>query len=97
MITAEPSASPVSTILRVNFQNGPFHNIGDALLEAKIGDKIMVSPGRYKETLRISKAVHIIGDGHVSVNIAHALLLLPKLLLSALSALMTGRHHRIKW
>jgi parallel beta-helix repeat protein len=41
-------------------------------LEAKIGDKIVVSPGRYREALRINKAIQIIGDGHLSVNFKFA-------------------------
>ena len=63
----EPTGSPVSTILRVDFQKGPYRRVADALLDSTIGDKIVVSPGRYKETLRINKAVYIIGDGHLSV------------------------------
>jgi hypothetical protein len=67
--SGEPAGSPVTTILRVHLQNGPHHTIGDALLEAKIGDKIIVSPGRYREALRINKAIQIIGDGHLSVDL----------------------------
>jgi hypothetical protein len=67
LTVVDPEGSPVTNILRVNMKHGPYHNIGDALLDAKLGDKILISPGRYKEAIRINKSVHIIGDGHLSV------------------------------
>ena len=33
---------------------------------AKIGDKVIVSPGKYNETLRMSRPMSIVGEGHVS-------------------------------
>src|SRR5262245_36060638 len=40
-----------------------FRTIGEALQQATNGSRIMVKPGVYKESLRITKKVEIIGDG----------------------------------
>jgi hypothetical protein len=40
--------------------------VQDAIRAANVGDRIMVSPGRYHETIRIDRPVEIFGDGHVS-------------------------------
>jgi hypothetical protein len=61
-----PQGAPVSTALRVHQQDGPFKSIAEAMNKAKVGDKIIVAPGKYKETLRMTRPLIIIGDGHVS-------------------------------
>ena len=42
---------------------GHVKTINAALRKARAGTRITVRPGRYKETLRIDKAVEIVGDG----------------------------------
>ena len=63
---AQPQGAPVATALRVHQHDGPYKTISDAMRAAKVGDKIIVSPGKYSETLRMSRPMSIIGEGHVS-------------------------------
>ena len=61
-----PPGPPVVTALRVHQKDGPYKTIADAMRIAKVGDKIIVAPGKYVETLRMTRPVSIIGEGHVS-------------------------------
>eukprot|EP00961_Rhodomonas_salina_P248829 3363168-Rhodomonas_salina.2 len=62
----EPFGAPVSTMLTVNAKNGPCYTINEAMREAKVGDKIILTPGKYTESLRMTRPMQIIGEGHVS-------------------------------
>ena len=48
------------------FQDGHYHTITEALVNAQVGrQRVLVTPGVYKESLKIDKPVLIIGDGPV--------------------------------
>jgi parallel beta-helix repeat protein len=45
------------------YQGGHFTTVGDAVKAAKEGDRILVRPGQYEESLVVDKPLEIIGDG----------------------------------
>ncbi len=47
----------------VNPKRGRFHTIMDAIKEANHGERILIRPGYYNESLIIDKTLDIIGDG----------------------------------
>lgn len=62
-----PTAGPSnSRELHVDPKEGPYHRIQDAITDANIGDKVMVHPGTYRESIRMNKPIEIIGKGNVS-------------------------------
>ena len=48
------------------FQRGDFATVGAAVKRAKPGDRIVVRPGLYEESLVVNKPLEILGDGPVS-------------------------------
>ena len=62
----KPQGAPVVSALRVHQKDGPYKTIYDAMRVAKVGDTIIVSPGKYQETIRMTRPMSIIGEGHVS-------------------------------
>lgn len=51
---------------------GDHSTIGEAILAAKAGDRILVRPGLYREGLVIDKPVEIVGDGEVAEVVVEA-------------------------
>jgi parallel beta-helix repeat protein len=47
------------------YQRGDFATVGEAIKAAKPGDRILVRPGLYEESLVVDKPLEIIGDGPV--------------------------------
>src|SRR5204863_9829002 len=62
-ITSQPVAGGA---LVVAPSDSEFRTIGEALQQATSGSRIIVRPGVYKESLRITKKVEIVGDGAAS-------------------------------
>jgi parallel beta-helix repeat protein len=59
-----PTAGPAVAALVVSaFDTGQFRSIGAALQRATTGARVLVRPGVYKESLKITKKVEIVGDG----------------------------------
>lgn len=54
------------------FHRGDFPTIGAAVQAAKPGDRIMVRPGLYQESLVVTKPLEIIGDGPLADIEVHA-------------------------
>lgn len=62
-----PTAGPSNVReLHVDPKEGPYYKIQDAITDASIGDKVMVHPGTYRESIRMNKPVEIIGKGNLS-------------------------------
>jgi hypothetical protein len=62
-----PAAAPSNVReLHVDPKEGPYYKIQDAITDASIGDKVMVHPGTYRESIRMNKPVEIIGKGNLS-------------------------------
>src|SRR5262249_5207327 len=71
-VPVSPRSTPISSqpvvsaALVVAPFDSEFRTIGEALQQATNGSRIMVKPGVYKESLRITKKVEIVGDGAAS-------------------------------
>ena len=52
---------------------GAFKTIGDAIRDAKPGDRILVRPGLYKEGLVVDKPLEIVGDGRADRIVVQAM------------------------
>ena len=69
-----PQATPPRTVAKINppthvvdpFYRGDFATIGEAITAANPGDRIVVKPGLYQESLVIDKPLEILGDGAVA-------------------------------
>jgi len=44
---------------------GDFTDLSDAIRAAAPGDRVVIKPGKYRDTLHIDKAIEVIGDGPV--------------------------------
>ena len=62
-----PSTGPSNCReLHVDFKEGPYYKIQDAITDANIGDKVIVHPGTYRESIRMNKPIEILGKGNLS-------------------------------
>jgi parallel beta-helix repeat protein len=65
--TSSPTSGPSNCReLHVDQKEGPYYSIQDGISDAAIGDKVIVHPGTYRESVRMSKPIEIIGKGNVS-------------------------------
>lgn len=62
-ISLDTKNRSIAIIVDIN-KNGDYVTIADAMKAANSGDKILIKPGLYRETLVIDKPINIIGDGN---------------------------------
>jgi F-box protein 11 len=72
VIRGAPEKSEPPSLVVDSMGRGQFRSIGDALREANAGDRILVRPGRYPESLTIEKPVELLGDGPVEEIVIEA-------------------------
>lgn len=52
------------TLVVGSAESGAYPTIGDAVEEARDGDRILVRPGTYDESITVNHSIDIVGDGH---------------------------------
>jgi F-box protein 11 len=78
--TSAPQAAPAHSATRTEpptrvvdpFHRGDFTTISEAIKRARPGDRILIRPGLYTESLVIDKPLEILGDGPVADIQIHA-------------------------
>jgi parallel beta-helix repeat protein len=78
--TSAPQAAPDRSAVKTEppthvvdpFHRGDFTTISEAIKKARPGDRILVRPGLYTESLVINKPLEVLGDGPVSDIQVHA-------------------------
>lgn len=72
VVRGAPEKSEPPQLVVDSMGKGQFKSVGEALQKANAGDRILIRPGRYNESLTVEKPIELLGDGPVDQIVLEA-------------------------